>query len=416
MSGIVDGKRVAASESNAAWLAKNGDDTTIGKLNLGNTEAESGAPVVNAQREINSLNAFTGRASGSTHNGKPAWAASTIGTTDDTLKDRAEALTAFGEAHGHTGAAGDGEKIDVLQLYGTQLREQFVKGPSNVIAIGSSIDVSGIMFGVPVSSGPTVKGASVAPPYNYVIVLRANGLGVFSDSTARVFGRISNSGGSGGTWALAFFSIEGGVETPFSFGSSTELMFYYRRLYDETTRQVYEQTALADIDKSFVGNIGTFKSEVITEATTEGQTVFPISYEPLSDDSLVMLVDTVPNLKDKWTRVGATVTFNEGIPVGRQVAAFYARTQFGGGGGGGTGSVDDVAHYHTLTTGEVTAKAITLPATPRTSSRVLLDVIGGCAQVFGEDFTVAGSILSWSGLGLDGILEAGDKLRVYYLT
>jgi hypothetical protein len=70
--------------------------------------------------------------------------------------------------------------------------------------------------------------------------------------------------------------------------------------------------------------------------------------------------------------------------------------------------------YYTLTAPQAAAEQITLGGTPDTASKVILDVIGGTSQEFGVDYTVSGDVLSWSGLGLDGVLVDGDKLRVIY--
>ncbi len=127
--------------------------------------------------------------------------------------------------------------------------------------------------------------------------------------------------------------------------------------------------------------------------------------------------------------------------------AKYVGNLTGGGGGGGvtslnslTGAVNLVAgtnisitpagsnitidstasgspleiEYRTVTAPEATAKAITLAATPATPSLVVMGVAGAPTQVYGTDFTVSGSTLSWSGTALDGILDAGDQLLLQY--
>jgi hypothetical protein len=53
MSGINDRQRVNALNSNAAWIAKNGDDATVGILSLENNAPASGAHVDNLQKAVN---------------------------------------------------------------------------------------------------------------------------------------------------------------------------------------------------------------------------------------------------------------------------------------------------------------------------------------------------------------------------
>jgi len=67
-----------------------------------------------------------------------------------------------------------------------------------------------------------------------------------------------------------------------------------------------------------------------------------------------------------------------------------------------------------LTSGEASAEQLTLAFTPGTPSYVAVDPEGGPTQFFGLDFTVSGNILSWSGLGLSGLLSTGDRLRIIY--
>lgn len=70
----------------------------------------------------------------------------------------------------------------------------------------------------------------------------------------------------------------------------------------------------------------------------------------------------------------------------------------------------------TLLAGDITAKAVTLASTPKVPARVLLGVKSGPTQHYGDDYQMVGATaaLSWAGLGLDGVLSAGDKLTIIY--
>lgn len=68
----------------------------------------------------------------------------------------------------------------------------------------------------------------------------------------------------------------------------------------------------------------------------------------------------------------------------------------------------------TLTPEEATAKSVTLAAAPAAPTLTILEVVGAPPQLFGVDFSVTDNVLSWAGLGLDGLLEHGDKIRVLY--
>lgn len=75
-------------------MSRTVDTSAAGKVDLGNTDAVSGATVTNTQREVNGLGAFTGRAAGGTFNSTPTYANENVITTGQTLKAAIEALDA----------------------------------------------------------------------------------------------------------------------------------------------------------------------------------------------------------------------------------------------------------------------------------------------------------------------------------
>jgi len=72
--------------------------------------------------------------------------------------------------------------------------------------------------------------------------------------------------------------------------------------------------------------------------------------------------------------------------------------------------------YRTLSSGEAAAKQLTLANVPSNSAMVIMDVIDGGPQQYSVDYSVTVDVVSWSGLGLDGILSTGDVLRLLYFT
>jgi hypothetical protein len=52
--------------------------------------------------------------------------------------------------------------------------------------------------------------------------------------------------------------------------------------------------------------------------------------------------------------------------------------------------------------------------TPKASSDVVVDIIGGGPQEYSQDYTVTGTSLSWLGKALDGTLSVGERIRVIY--
>lgn len=67
----------------------------------------------------------------------------------------------------------------------------------------------------------------------------------------------------------------------------------------------------------------------------------------------------------------------------------------------------------TLSAANILSKSVTLSATPSVPAEVNLSV-GGVDQEVGIDFSTSGTLLSWSGMGLDGILTEGDIITVTY--
>ena len=81
--------------------------------------------------------------------------------------------------------------------------------------------------------------------------------------------------------------------------------------------------------------------------------------------------------------------------------------------GGSIGSEYKV-DKRTLSALEISNKSITLDEIPTDTTDARMVVIGGIEQEYGIDFTIAGDVLSWNGLGLDGLLAVGDKIVVIY--
>lgn len=73
-----------------------------------------------------------------------------------------------------------------------------------------------------------------------------------------------------------------------------------------------------------------------------------------------------------------------------------------------------IVERFTLTGTDITNAYVTLSSAPVTPAYVGFDVKGAPHQFYGDDYTVTGSAVSWSALGLDTVLEAGDKVTAQY--
>lgn len=70
--------------------------------------------------------------------------------------------------------------------------------------------------------------------------------------------------------------------------------------------------------------------------------------------------------------------------------------------------------YVKISPEQAESKTIELAGTPTKPNRTLLDVIGGSAQRYAEDFSVTENILSWEGTTLESLLQENDELRIVW--
>lgn len=59
-------------------------------------------------------------------------------------------------------------------------------------------------------------------------------------------------------------------------------------------------------------------------------------------------------------------------------------------------------------------KRVVLGDIPSSPDTVQLIPSGGPMQFAGIDYSILGSSISWDGLGLDGVIELGDEILIYY--
>lgn len=94
------------------------------------------------------------------------------------------------------------------------------------------------------------------------------------------------------------------------------------------------------------------------------------------------------------------------------VLRVYANGAWGNVGTGGSANVK--TEFRTISAGEESAKQLTLVNTPSAPTEVMLSIHEGSVGFYGVDYSVSGAILSWNGLGLDGLLASGDRVVINY--
>ena len=93
------------------------------------------------------------------------------------------------------------------------------------------------------------------------------------------------------------------------------------------------------------------------------------------------------------------------------------------GGGGGGGGIDIIevhnrwrVEYASINATALINKYVLINAEPKTATKVKVEVITGPTCDYSVDFVVDPVLkqVQWNGLGLDGSLTSGDKLRITY--
>lgn len=120
--GVTNNQLANQDTFNAAFVSRNSDTDTSGKLDLQNTDTVSGADVTNLQREVNSLNSFTGHTAGTAKDVKPTWTGVDNFVTTDDVKTRVDVLSTLMDkdtGHSHDGSNKGGAQIEGVSLKST---------------------------------------------------------------------------------------------------------------------------------------------------------------------------------------------------------------------------------------------------------------------------------------------------------
>lgn len=231
---VFDGQPVNAAVTNPAFLDAQVDDTAFGKITLDNADVISGATIPNIQRAINNLMTTAGTTP--TTDGTTYTSTQRITNGQNHVQAISSLDTGFNgtTGHVHSGATGDAPPIPSTNVTGNPLLGYFQQS-SNIFGVtGGSWDVTAFITDLTPSTGPTVEGIVVDPPYNKLFIRQATGPDQgdsFVDGFGNVvYGRITWAAGP--VWTITFYVDIAGTETAYSFPGSVDLVFYYQKLYN----------------------------------------------------------------------------------------------------------------------------------------------------------------------------------------
>ena len=210
----------------------------------------------------------------------------------------------------------------------------------------------------------------------------------------------------GGAFKAVEFANDAAYEL--AYGSPSGSEFYYN-----TTTGLLRQYNAVGAEWKDVGSGGVATQERI--GVGNGATVnFNLTLFPTDEFSVALFLNGMLVELTDYSVTAGVVTFNTAPAAGQVVYAYYLTE-----GAPVSPPVTSGAfqvEYPEIDNTIFTNKQLTLSATPAVVTQVIVDVIGGSSQRYGVDYSVSGTTLSWNTLGLDGILNEGDFLRITYFS
>lgn len=443
---IVDGQRVRALESNAAWVSKTTDSTMIGKLTL--NRAGSGAQVTDTQQDINTLKTDVG----------------TLQTDVTTLQSDVATLQALDtfiyagnwNASSNTPTLADGDGGATYGIGATfrvsMAGTQNLGSGSITFAVGDKIvynvnavwekwdandadidlndladvDTTGVLardflrrnagntawedFNLDSTGNDnaTGTGVSLSAVSTSIVRLTNASLVSFNNIPAGFSGQkfilvnrttvdVSIINNAGGTAANRIIT---GTAADITFKIDSALTFEY----DATTSRW--QIVGGSGGGSFTGY-----QEIPGGAINGSNVTFgPLTYVPTADEAINVYVDGVLLRFDQWTKSGSNIVLDVAPVLGQEVYVSYLT-----GGGVALPSISGIwkVEYRTVTGGEATANQLTLAHSPAVPGEVMADIVGGGTMFYTDDFTVTGTTFDWS--VTPAFFTAGDKIRIAYV-
>lgn len=239
---VSNGQLANQTTFNSSFMSREIDTDTVGKVDLLNADSLSGASVINSQRVINSIASAMGITTAEVYDYLFTWIADYVGSPNDTVKQRINELVlkfAGTGGHAHTGVDGDADQISATDL--VNINQLFAEWQAFTTtgATGTSTDVSSL-FTAKSNAGSSISPGVITVGQNKCILFNPTTGDQFEDAGGqKVYGRIT---WSASVWTLSYYTNEAGTETAYSFGSATDIEFYFLEVFTLATRPTIPST------------------------------------------------------------------------------------------------------------------------------------------------------------------------------
>lgn len=228
---VANGELANQTTFNTSFMSREVDDNTIGRKDFQNTLPVSGPNVDNIQKVVNSIASALGMTTTQVYNYLFTWTADYVGSSNDTVKERIDALIlkfAGATGHAHTGVDGDGQRVSAAQLVDINYLKAVYQATSFIGATGTSMNVSASFTTKAPGGTSTTEGVATTAPNNRCYVMDTDTETYVEDPEGdRVYGLLTEAAG---VWTLSFYTNEAGTETPYNL-PSTDITIFFQEVF-----------------------------------------------------------------------------------------------------------------------------------------------------------------------------------------
>lgn len=142
--------------------------------------------------------------------------------------------------------------------------------------------------------------------------------------------------------------------------------------------------------------------------------VFSVSNLPSNNESIIVYRNGSYVPTNQYSFDFPVLEFNVAPSKGQRIDVFMLTV--GQNNLSSISASNQVVDYRQLNQNDINNKGFQLPSLPANPSKVIVDVVSGSAQIYGIDFTVSGTSLSWDSLGMENQITVGTYIRYHYFN